>query len=211
MPSRRTNAERTAETRGRLIDAAVDTLYQWGYAATTTIAVADIAKVSRGAMLHHFPTRVDLLFAAAEHILTDQRRLRREKLDVYSPGPERFFAGGDISWDVQKRPGTIALLEIMMASRSDVELAKRLKPLLQQIQDMRQAAAEHLAADLGITDVATMRTLLRVHLACLRGLAIDLMFTQDPEDVEQARKLFLDYEHAFARSLMPRTGGKRRS
>ena len=77
----------------------------------------------------------------------------------------------------------------MMASRSNVELAKRLKPLLQQIQDMRQSAAERLAGDLGITDVATMRTLLRVHLACLRGLAIDLMFTQDPEDVEQARKL----------------------
>ena len=98
-----------------------------------------------------------------------------------------------------------------MASRSDVELAKRLKPLLQQIQDMRQSAAERLAADLGITDVATMRTLLGFTSHACVALAIDLMFTQDPEDVEQARKLFLDYEHAFARSLMPRAGGKRRS
>jgi len=54
---RRSNAQRSAETRRRLIKAAITCLHVNGYAATTTVAIADKAKVSRGAMLHQFPTK----------------------------------------------------------------------------------------------------------------------------------------------------------
>src|SRR5262245_7073872 len=108
---RRTNAERSASTRGRLIEAAVDTLVRGGYAATTTIAVADVAKVSRGAMLHHFPTRTDLLAAVAEHLIKEQT-LRRVPQPDNLPPLERFIAASDLSWEVQKQPVTMALLEL---------------------------------------------------------------------------------------------------
>ena len=54
---RRTQAERSAETRQRLIAAAIDALCRLGYAATSTVLVADNAGVSRGAMLHQFRPR----------------------------------------------------------------------------------------------------------------------------------------------------------
>ena len=49
---RRTNEQRSTETRGKLIKTAIDLLYRSGYSATTTVMVAKRAKVSRGAMLH---------------------------------------------------------------------------------------------------------------------------------------------------------------
>src|SRR5580658_8562348 len=95
---RRTNVQRTSEMRGRLIQAAIDTLYRSGYSATTTIEVARRARVSRGAMLHHFPTRVHLLLAAAHFIFESDREYRHTHTSSVAPGLQRFYAISDVSW-----------------------------------------------------------------------------------------------------------------
>ena len=59
-------------TRQTILDAALDCFYDMGYANTTTENISKRAGVSRGAMLHHFPTRFDLIKAAVEH-LTEKR------------------------------------------------------------------------------------------------------------------------------------------
>jgi AcrR family transcriptional regulator len=201
---RRTNAERSAETRGAIINAAIEILFLRGHSATTTIEVAARAKVSRGAMLHHFPTRVDLLIATAEHIVAQQREQRRLRSQELGPGLARFYAGADINWEVQKQPGTIALLEIMMATRSDPDLRKAFAPFIQQMSAMRGQAAKLVAGDLGVSDEATVSTMLYLHQATLRGLAIELLCTQDEKRIERARRLFTHYSHSFAEALMAR-------
>lgn len=201
---RRTNAERSAETRGAIIDAAIDILFTRGHSATTTIEVAARAKVSRGAMLHHFPTRVAMLMAVAEHIVAQQREQRRKRAEQLGTGLPRFYAGADINWEVQKQPGTIALLEIMMATRSDPELRKAFAPFIKQMNTMRGQAAKLVAGDLGVNDEATVSTMLYLHQATLRGLAIELICTQDADRIEQARRLFTHYSHSFAEALMAR-------
>ena len=66
---RRTQRERSAAMRERLLEAAIDCLYELGYAGTTTIEVAARAGVSRGAQLHHFPTKEHLVTLAVRHVL----------------------------------------------------------------------------------------------------------------------------------------------
>src|SRR5690242_5936361 len=68
VKTRRTQEQRRAETRAKLLDAAIESLLEVGYAATTTRAVAQRAGVSSGAQTHHFPRRVDLVAAAVEHL-----------------------------------------------------------------------------------------------------------------------------------------------
>jgi AcrR family transcriptional regulator len=199
---RRTNAERTAIAQRKLIDAALKTLYQEGYQATTTDLVARRANVSRGAMLHHYPSRADLIMAVAEHILETQSRERRERLDALGGGPERFFGAADISWEIQKQPATIALLEIMLASRSDRALKKRIAPVVQQMAQLRAEAAARMMSSLGIDDGNSMVDVMRIHLAALRGLAIELLFTSRPAEVERARNLLTRYEHTLVKELM---------
>jgi AcrR family transcriptional regulator len=201
---RRTNAERSGQTRGAIIEAAIELLFSRGHTATTTIAVAARAKVSRGAMLHHFPTRVGMLIAVAEHIVTWQREQRREKFKELGVGLQRYYAGADINWEVQKQPATIALLEIMMATRSDPQLRKGFAPFIKQMREMRAGAATGVASDLGVNDKSTVATMLYLHQATLRGLAVHLLCTGDEKAVEDARRLFTHYSHSFAEALMER-------
>lgn len=67
---RRTQAERSDEMRQRLIEASAIVLRRKGYAGLRTDEVARVAKVSRGALQHHFPSKDSLVVATAEHLLT---------------------------------------------------------------------------------------------------------------------------------------------
>ena len=54
--------------RARLLEATVELLVDKGYAGTSTTLVSERAGVSRGAQLHHFPTKQDLDVAAVQHV-----------------------------------------------------------------------------------------------------------------------------------------------
>src|SRR5256886_15329552 len=60
--------ERSRATQLRLLDATVDCLIEQGWSGTTTTLVAEKAGVSRGAQLHHYPTKAALVLAAVEHL-----------------------------------------------------------------------------------------------------------------------------------------------
>src|SRR5215468_10776770 len=64
----RTQQQRREETRRALLDAAVQSLIEVGFARTTTLEVQRRADVSRGALLHHFPSKAMLLVAAVDHL-----------------------------------------------------------------------------------------------------------------------------------------------
>ena len=55
-------------TRAKLMAAVVECLVEVGWAGTTTTLVSQRAGVSRGAQLHHFATRGELVAAAVEHL-----------------------------------------------------------------------------------------------------------------------------------------------
>src|SRR5436190_18579117 len=124
-PTHLTHEARSAATRTRLIEAAVHCLRTYGYAATTTTLVAEIAELSRGAMLHQFGTKVDLMLAVAKHVVERQNAFFVDELAKYPAGRERFVALTDVTWQALSQPEAIALLEIMMASRSDADLGER--------------------------------------------------------------------------------------
>lgn len=63
-----TQAERTEATRGRLIATARRLFAVQGFAATSTEQILGEAKVSRGALYHHFPSKTDLFQAAFEAV-----------------------------------------------------------------------------------------------------------------------------------------------
>lgn len=68
---RRPNPERKAASRGRLLDAALASLSELGFAATTTTEVVARSGLSRGALFSHFPTRQGLMVAVAERALNE--------------------------------------------------------------------------------------------------------------------------------------------
>ncbi|HET6911402.1 MAG TPA: TetR/AcrR family transcriptional regulator [Mycobacteriales bacterium] len=120
--TRRTQAERTASTRAALLDATVDTLVDKGYRRTTTTDVARRAGVSPGALLHHFPTKANLLAAAVGHLF-DQRLTDFGKVMADLPeSAARGDAAIDVLWSMFSGPTFTAWLELWVAARTDPEL-----------------------------------------------------------------------------------------
>ena len=114
---------RSIATRTALLDAALTSLVDDGYAATTTIEVATRAGVSRGAQLHHFPTKAGLLTAAVQHLL--ERRLVEfeQALAAVDPSADRLDAAAEIAWSLFQGPAFVAWVELWIAARTDPTLA----------------------------------------------------------------------------------------
>src|SRR6202790_752325 len=76
---RRTQAERTEATRTRILKAAANLIRRRGYARFRTAEVAAEAGLSRGAQLHHFPTKDSLVVATLEYVFEQARVLSRRR------------------------------------------------------------------------------------------------------------------------------------
>ncbi len=113
--------ERSAETRRRLLDATVACLCERGYAGTTTTEIASRAGVSRGAQMHHFPKKDDLVVSALEHVF----ELRLSELSAAVTNPpsgsreHRVAVLIDAIWPLFKGPTFYAWLELVVAGRTD--------------------------------------------------------------------------------------------
>src|SRR5271154_1240585 len=116
--------ERSAETRGRLLDATVACLFERGYAGTTTTEIATPAGVSRGAQLHHYPKKDELVVSALEHVF--ELRLAEMSAAIAEPPPgnreHRVAVLIDTMWPMFKGPTFYAWLELVVASRTDPAL-----------------------------------------------------------------------------------------
>ena len=127
-------AEKSAMTRHAILEAAIQCFIELGYANTTTALIAEYAGVSRGAMMHHFPSRGSVLKATIEHL--HQKRLDEYKqlmAEIDDPtqlmNRTRIEASVQQAWVYVNQPSSIAFQEILMASRTDAELREVLEPL----------------------------------------------------------------------------------
>lgn len=196
------HAERTAAMRKRLIEAAIDCLGRIGYGATTLQVVIEAAGVSRGAVLHHFPTKVDLMIAVAEFAAGKQDRHVRRLLAETKPGMERYLAITTATWDAMVRPASVALLEIMMGSRSDPDLGERFPAVIEALESSQREGVWQEAEALGITDRETIEAMVHLHTAAMRGLALEMMFSKDATKANGAMTLLQRYKRYLTGQLL---------
>lgn len=199
---RRTQAERSADTQHKLVEAAIAVLHRVGYGATTTGLIADEAGVSRGAMLHQYPTKVDLMLAVVAEVYQRETAEYRRRGEADSPR-ERLYQFPDLMWDLLTRPSAMAVLEIMMGSRSDPELARRLAPLQRQIEATSRATVERLLKEGGFPDLPEANAMRRLFVAAIRGLSIDLMLLQDRAELDEAIQLLKRLLRALSDGRIP--------
>ncbi len=121
---RRTQEERSSATRALLLDATVDCLYRLGYAGTTTTEVVARAGLSRGAQLHHFPTKKLLVTTAVEHLLARRLAEFQRGVAALAPGEDRIRAAVDLLWAAVSGPAFYAWLELVVAARTDPDLRR---------------------------------------------------------------------------------------
>jgi AcrR family transcriptional regulator len=126
----RTQVQRRADSRALILDAAVRTLVEEGYRGATTVTIQTRAGVSRGRLLHHFPSREQLLIAAAHHLVTEHLTQMEAQLadsvDGRLHGARRIDRATELLWATFHRPYFWAVMELWIAARTDTVLREEL-------------------------------------------------------------------------------------
>ncbi len=179
QPERRAQRDRSAATQRRLLDATVDCLIDVGWSGTTTTLVAERAGVSRGAQLHHYPTKAALVLAAVAHLI--ERRGAELAAEAASlptlPARERVSRVVDLLAATFTGPLFTAALELWMAARTDPPLREALVPVEAQFgRDLHRLAVGLLGADESRPGV---RHAVQSTLDLLRGLGVANLLTDD--------------------------------
>lgn len=131
--------QKSVRTRVRLVEAAIDCLVEGGYPGLTTQAVAERTGSSRGAMHHHFPTRMDMVAAVIDHVFYARMRLYLgdylkdlsglENADVVAIATAAHWRS------VQTREYA-AYLELAVASRTNAELDQMFTPVARRYDEV---------------------------------------------------------------------------
>jgi AcrR family transcriptional regulator len=176
-PTTRTpQGERTRAMRLRLMEATVECLVELGWAGTSTTVVSQRAGVSRGAQLHHFPSKQDLVVAAVGH-LSERRREDMAKSAADLPEHGRTRAVLDVLAAQFVSPVFFAALELWVAARTDAELRKAVGPLERRVGRETHAFAVEL---LGIDEAkGDNRALVQATLDLVRGLGLAASLSDD--------------------------------
>jgi AcrR family transcriptional regulator len=136
-------ARKSASTRLQIVESTLRCFIDLGYFGTTTAVIASNAGLSRGAMLHHFPTRADVVRAAVEHLHTKRLKAFRTAVEGLPSGSNRLHGTLEAYWEQSNHPMYAVFLELAVAARTDSELAAILAPAEAAFErELRRTAME---------------------------------------------------------------------
>lgn len=197
----RRQSDRVREMQERLIDATIESLDRHGYANTSISSIQDMAGVSRGAILHHFPSRQALIAATAARLLDAAIRPAREVRQSKSGG---FAALEDLLlfyWNhvMNVREGR-AFIEILVACRTDEALEEALSGLFARWDaDIAETAISRFSSITNDPEDAVI--LWSICRTFLRGLIIHARFVDDRAHLD---KMVRRFAALMATQLSPR-------
>jgi AcrR family transcriptional regulator len=197
---RRTQAERRETTRKKLLDATIACLTNLGYAGTTTTEVCSRAGVSQGALFKHFPSKIALVSAAAEHLFDALRGQYAADFAAVTAKTDRVETAVRVLWQIMDQPHLHAAFELYLAARTDAELASSLRPvalkhrrnLQQQGRDLFPQAAAALGDDFDLT--------LGVLIDAMQGAALGGAALRDERRIQRMVRFLIE----FARTELTR-------
>ena len=163
-------AQREA-TRARIVQTAVELLVARGLAATTTVEVQRAGGFSRGALLHHFPTREAMLGATIRALIERNEVAVREAEAEVAPDVDPVERGIRVLGASMMRPAFGAELELWAAARTDRALREVLRREEKRARrDLYRVLAEVFGPDAVAGERYPLVAALTVQF--LRGLAI---------------------------------------
>lgn len=195
--------QRGADAREKIIAAMIACIVRSGFAATTVEHVMAEAGLSRGSVLHQFPTRLELAVASAEHAMREMMDAGRAYGSAVADPYERLVRYADNLWANHSHPNGLAVTDILLATRYDADLADALQPVTSDIELQIQDEFVKLADEAGLADPQAFVPYGWLLLASVRGLiiehkvnpnrpmileAIDVMKAQHREVCERLRK-----------------------
>ncbi len=176
---RRSQKERSEQTRSALLDAAITLIHEKGLAGTSTSDIAEAAGVSRGALTHHFKSREELVASAVEHMLLiaigELRDFTRDFIAKKGSSDDIV----DFLWDLMNRRLFIVTLEFMLEARHNATFLGTVRPVVrewhQALDDIWNQLAERYRVEPEFA-----RALMNGTLCLIRGMIAQSIIRVDP-------------------------------
>jgi AcrR family transcriptional regulator len=188
--ARRTQADRSVETRALLIGAAIELLHTVGFANTTTALIAKRAGMTTGALHHHFATKDELMFGVLDHA-AESIRHRFEEEDLSPDDALRVAGIVRHLWKVYGDPGYWATWEIIINTRSDAALHARIvvhrKEAMQSL--LHPWVGRHAFSEESRAEVIAVLEFL---LIAIRGLSLERFLDKDEAYFERNLKILAE-------------------
>lgn len=187
--TRRTQTERSEHTRQRLVQAVLKSLQAYGYAGTTISQIVEIAQVSRGALLHHFATKAELIEAAAQQLVKTIYKQFNQAVQQLSPSKNSLEDFIFTAWQViTAQPESIAFSELLLESQRDQKLADILQKLWTNIYlSLEEFVGSHLKP---VSKNDNVKQLMVLTQWMLRGIASDKHLISDQGLIDHYIKLW---------------------
>lgn len=166
-------------TRVRILSAAMGCLIDLGVARTTTLEVQRRAEVSRGALLHHFPTHADLMDALIETIVARNEQAVSKRLRRKSGAADPVERAIHILVDSMKEPSFLAEIELWVVARTDSELRATLVEAERRALRDRKRVLDDIFAPL--RDAPAYELVVNTSLEFVRGLAVSGILRSNPQ------------------------------
>ncbi len=169
-----------AATRARLRSAAEDIIAELGIEAATSIEIARRCGVSRGAMLHHYPTREEILIDTARHFWRRARDVVERVTEDLGAGRSSISALVDRLYEeVFRGRSMLIMLELMVAGRSDTVLGRSISEILTDLFRSYEALGERAFCPRGVRP-QNAHDIIDFIVCTLRGLRIQ--YIVDPSE-----------------------------
>jgi AcrR family transcriptional regulator len=201
----RTQQQRRDETRRALLDAAVESLIEVGFARTTTLEVQRRANASRGALLHHFPAKTELLVAAVDHLAEMRARELKMLAKDLPEGRARTDAVLELLWQCFSGTFFQVAMELRTAARTDGELRPVLVHAEKALRDRILAQARTLFGK-DVAEHPGLERALDFTLQFMIGAAMTTVLHEDP----RLRDLIEDFKTLFPTVLTNATTKRRK-
>lgn len=135
--------------RERLLDATIGCLVDYGYAGTTVTRIAERAGVTRGAQVHHYRTKDDLVTAAVTHLAGKSAEFGWHQVAKLVDADDPVGELLDVLWEMHKGATFTATVELWVAARTDADLRRHVAT----VEPVLLAILRHEAGRSGATDV----------------------------------------------------------
>ena len=166
--------------RRRVVEATVECLVAHGYAGTTTQRVQVEAGVSRGALLHHFPSKPTMFLAAVQHVEEQQELALRAAAERNVIGTDRLEFAFEVLHDAMSGPLYLAGHELWMAARTDSDLRSVLTPYERKVgQNLRELGVMIFGPELSAQP--GFPTAFESLVQMFRGLALTAVLRENPD------------------------------
>lgn len=182
---RRSQADRSAATRAKVIAAARDVLCAQGYSGATMHAIRDAAGMSLGAIQHQFPTKAKIMAAVAAEFSAYRTQIYADAIRRGKTPRESMENLLDANFQMVSRPEMAAVLEIHLARRNDPDLDREVGPSTRRFDRRVRLWGYSILHAAGIKDDEAHMSLQLLNNAITRGLTV--------EYIRNPNKAVIDY------------------